>query len=93
MFGYVKEKIGQTWAEQREIVEYVMRDPLLFGDFRNAMNEDEPRFYEDLLDYEAVYSLLLEVVIIPWKIKILTTHGHLIEHSETISNILARLCN
>ncbi|KAF3425259.1 hypothetical protein E2986_13407 [Frieseomelitta varia] len=61
VFGYMKEKIGQTWAEQREIVEYVMRDPLLFGDFRNAMNDDEPRFYEDLLDYEAVYSLLLEI--------------------------------
>ena len=85
MFGYMKEKIEETWEEKREVVEYVMRDPLLFGDFRNAMNEEEPRFYEDLLDYEAVYSLLLEVVDIPWwKIKILTTHGH----SETfISNI------
>lgn len=31
---------------------------MLYGDFRN---EDEPRFYEDLLDYEAVYSLFLEV--------------------------------
>lgn len=38
-----------------------MRDPLLFGDFRNACNEDEPRFYEDLLDYEAVYTLFMEV--------------------------------
>lgn len=43
------------------MIEYAMRDPLLFGDFRNAINEDEPRFYEDLLDYEAVYSLFLEV--------------------------------
>lgn len=34
---------------------------MLYGDFRNACNEDEPRFYEDLLDYEAVYSLFLEV--------------------------------
>lgn len=38
-----------------------MRDPSLFGDFRNAINESEPRFYEDLLDYEAVYHLFNEV--------------------------------
>lgn len=43
------------------LIEYTLRDPLLFGDFRNACYEDEPRYYEDLLDYEAVYNLLLEV--------------------------------
>lgn len=42
-------------------LQHVMRDPLLFGDFRNAVNESEPRFYEDLLDYEAVYALYDEV--------------------------------
>lgn len=41
--------------------EYVQRDPILFGDFRNAVNEGEPRFYEDLLDYEAIYFLFQEV--------------------------------
>lgn len=43
------------------MVQYSLRDPMLYGDFRNAINEDEPRFYEDLLDYEAVYNLFLEV--------------------------------
>lgn len=57
----MKKKIEESWEEDRKVIEYVMRDPLLFGDFRNAINEDEPRFYEDLLDYEAVYSLFLEV--------------------------------
>lgn len=42
--------------------EYIMRDPLLFGDYRNAMNEDEPRYYEDLLDYDAIYFLLQEII-------------------------------
>ena len=38
-----------------------MRDPLLFGDYRNAINEGEPRIYEDLLDYDAIYYLFQEV--------------------------------
>jgi hypothetical protein len=42
-------------------LECIMRDPLLFGDYRNAMNEGEPRIYEDLLDYDAIYYLFQEV--------------------------------
>lgn len=45
------------------LIEYVMRDPLLFGDFRNATNESEPRFYEDLLDFDAIFQLFTEVII------------------------------
>lgn len=44
------------------IHEYALRDPLLFGDYRNAVNENEPRYYEDLLDYEAIYFLFQEVL-------------------------------
>ncbi|TMW44403.1 hypothetical protein DOY81_010515, partial [Sarcophaga bullata] len=44
------------------LVDHVMRDPCLFGDFRNATNESEPRLYEDLLDYEAVYHLFNEIL-------------------------------
>lgn len=54
----LKEKISNYWEEDSEVIQYSLRDPMLYGDFRN---EDEPRFYEDLLDYEAVYSLFLEV--------------------------------
>lgn len=43
------------------ICDYTLRDPLLFGDYRNAVNESEPRFYEDLLDYEAILFLFQEV--------------------------------
>lgn len=46
------------------LIEYVMRDPLLFGDFRNATNESEPRFYEDLLDFDAIFHLFTEVIIL-----------------------------
>lgn len=43
------------------LTDYALRDPLLFGDYRNAVNESEPRFYEDLLDYKAIYFLFQEV--------------------------------
>lgn len=57
----LKDKIKEHWEEEPEVIQYSLRDPMLYGDFRNACNEAEPRFYEDLLDYEAVYSLFLEV--------------------------------
>lgn len=48
--------------EEINIVDYAMRDPLLFGDYRNATNEGESRYYEDLLDYEAIYFLFQEIL-------------------------------
>ncbi|KYN03638.1 Dynein heavy chain 10, axonemal, partial [Cyphomyrmex costatus] len=57
----LNEKIRNYWELEPEVIQYSLRDPILYGDFRNACNEDEPRFYEDLLDYEAVYSLFLEI--------------------------------
>ncbi|XP_030371764.1 dynein heavy chain 10, axonemal [Scaptodrosophila lebanonensis] len=42
--------------------DYVLRDPMLFGDFRNFTNESEPRFYEDLLDFNSVYHLFTEII-------------------------------
>lgn len=38
-------------------VEVVMRDPILFGDFRMALQEEETRIYEDIQDYEAAKAL------------------------------------
>ncbi|CAG9821168.1 unnamed protein product [Phaedon cochleariae] len=49
-------------GDQIDVVEYALRDPILFGDYRNASNEGEPRFYEDLLDYDAVYFLFQELI-------------------------------
>lgn len=44
--------------------EYVLRDPLLFGDCRNAINtNDQMRIYEDLIDYDSVFYLFQEVSI------------------------------
>jgi dynein heavy chain len=38
-----------------------MRDPVLFGDYKNALEESEPRLYEDIQDFEAAKALFLEV--------------------------------
>ena len=54
----MKKRIEENFPEDRE---YIMRDPLLFGDYRNAMKEDGSRIYEDLLDYDAIYYLFQEV--------------------------------
>lgn len=43
-------------------IEYVLRDPLLFGDCRNSMNaNNKTRIYEDLIDYDSVFYLFQEV--------------------------------
>lgn len=39
----------------------MLRDPLLFGDYANMLNESEPRHYEDLLDYQAIAFLFHEI--------------------------------
>lgn len=38
--------------------QYIMRDPLLFGDFRHGVVDEDERVYEDLLDFTAVMHLL-----------------------------------
>ncbi|XP_059165934.1 dynein axonemal heavy chain 10-like isoform X2 [Physella acuta] len=43
-------------------LEYVNRDPSLFGDYRTALDEGEPRLYEDIQDYEAAKGLFQEIL-------------------------------
>ncbi|XP_064612357.1 LOW QUALITY PROTEIN: dynein axonemal heavy chain 10-like [Liolophura sinensis] len=43
-------------------VEYCMRDPILFGDYRTALDESEPRLYEDIQDYDAAKALFQEIL-------------------------------
>lgn len=42
-------------------VDYAMRDPILFGDYRTALEESEPRLYEDIQDFSACKALFQEV--------------------------------
>ena len=44
-----------------EHTETALRDPLLYGDYRTALNPDVPRIYEDIQDYDAAKGLFEEV--------------------------------
>uniref|UniRef100_A0A336KTI1 CSON011058 protein n=1 Tax=Culicoides sonorensis TaxID=179676 RepID=A0A336KTI1_CULSO len=58
----IKAKLNSESISRLSDFDYIMRDPILFGDYRNSLNEDDGRFYEDLLDYEAVYFLFQEIL-------------------------------
>jgi dynein heavy chain, axonemal len=52
-----KESLSDMPANQ-----FIMRDPLLFGDYRHGVVDEEERIYEDLLDYTAVMHLFREIM-------------------------------
>ncbi|XP_006149290.1 dynein heavy chain 10, axonemal [Tupaia chinensis] len=59
----VQGHIGSLVVEHfKDDVETVMRDPILFGDFRTALQEGEARVYEDIQDYEAAKALFQEIL-------------------------------
>lgn len=55
--GYISELVEQNFTSY---VDTVNREPILFGDYRNALTED-PRLYEDIVDYEAAKAIFDEV--------------------------------
>ena len=58
-----QKKLSALLEENFKIhTEYTMREPSLFGDFRTALDEGEPRLYEDIQDYEACKAVFQEVV-------------------------------
>lgn len=52
--GYIKNLIEENFKDD---LEKAMRDPILFGDFRTALSEGEPRVYEDIQDYDAAKAV------------------------------------
>lgn len=48
--GLIKKLVEEHFKSDMEAV---VADPILFGDYSNALAETEPRVYEDILDYEA----------------------------------------
>ncbi|KAM6052185.1 dynein axonemal heavy chain 10 [Chlamydotis macqueenii] len=57
--GHIKNLIEENF---RDDLEQAMRDPILFGDFRMALSEGEPRIYEDIQDYDAAKALFEEIL-------------------------------
>ncbi|XP_050548553.1 dynein axonemal heavy chain 10-like isoform X2 [Daktulosphaira vitifoliae] len=65
---HLKQELKLYFPQQ---LDYVLRDPLLFGDCRNAVDsKDNSRKYEDLIDYDSVYHLFQEILT-----KYNTTYG------------------
>ena len=54
----MKGLLGEHFSEHQETA---LRDPLLFGDYRTALNPEVPRIYEDIQDYDAAKGLFEEV--------------------------------
>jgi dynein heavy chain len=42
--------------------EYITKTPILFGDYRHALQEESARLYEDMLDFRAVRSIFSEIL-------------------------------
>uniref|UniRef100_A0A670KBP0 Dynein axonemal heavy chain 10 n=1 Tax=Podarcis muralis TaxID=64176 RepID=A0A670KBP0_PODMU len=57
--GHIQALVESNFKDD---LEHVMRDPILFGDFRMALNESEPRVYEDIQDYDAAKALFQEIL-------------------------------
>ena len=47
--GHLKNLMEEHFKSD---LEAAMRDPILFGDYKTALNESEPRVYEDIQDYD-----------------------------------------
>ncbi|XP_064889438.1 dynein axonemal heavy chain 10 isoform X2 [Columba livia] len=56
---HIKNLIEENFKDD---LEHAMRDPILFGDFRTALSEEEPRIYEDIQDYDAAKALFQEIL-------------------------------
>ncbi len=64
-FANLKEhtkKLVEEVPVLKSSVDYIFRDPILFGDYRNALDIAEPRIYEDIQDYEAAKALFQQVM-------------------------------
>jgi dynein heavy chain len=54
-------KLIEEENELKPNFEYIFRDPILYGDYRNALEMGEPRIYEDLQDFDAAKALFEQV--------------------------------
>ncbi|XP_077600352.1 dynein axonemal heavy chain 10-like [Stigmatopora nigra] len=57
--GLIKNLVEEHF---RANMDEVMKDPVLFGDYKTALSETEPRLYEDLNDFERSKNLFQELL-------------------------------
>ena len=57
--GHIETLLNDYFAEYMKTV---LEEPLLYGDFRTALNPDLSRVYEDLQDYDATRAIFEEIL-------------------------------
>ncbi|XP_070572584.1 dynein axonemal heavy chain 10-like isoform X2 [Ptychodera flava] len=57
--GFIKSILEDHFKDH---VAVAMKDPILFGDYRCALDEGEVRLYEDIQDYDAAKALFQEIL-------------------------------
>ncbi|XP_061907301.1 dynein axonemal heavy chain 10-like isoform X1 [Entelurus aequoreus] len=57
--GLIKNLVEENFKAN---MDDVMKDPVLFGDYRTALSETEPRVYEDLQDFDTSKALFQEIL-------------------------------
>ena len=58
--GHLNDLVNEKFPDHSETV---LRNPILFGDYRSALDADaEPRVYEDLQDFDASGALFTEIL-------------------------------
>ena len=60
VFDNLTEIISSNFDQ--EVASFSERMPLLYGDYRTALQPNEPRVYEDLQDYDAAKAILEELL-------------------------------
>jgi len=59
MIMRIEETLGIYFPNEKN---EILINPLIFGDFKNALNEDIPiKLYEDYQTYEAILKMFIEV--------------------------------
>ncbi|CAH1801914.1 unnamed protein product [Owenia fusiformis] len=57
--GMIKELVEANYPSE---LGFVTREPILYGDYRTALEESEPRLYEDIQDFDAAKALFQEIM-------------------------------
>ena len=62
--NYIQENISTLISQNfGDCTQFAMREPILFGDYRNTLIANEPRLYEDIQDFDASKGLEFEVFL------------------------------
>ncbi len=60
---YIQNTIGELVSEYFETEsDHVMKNPILFGNYRHTMSNENARLYEDVLDYQAIRPIFQEIL-------------------------------